>query len=113
MPSHPPMDESAFETIADETLQRFMDVIDDALGDELDVDLEGGILTIEFESGAKYVINKHAPNRQIWMSSPVGGATHYDYDDGAGGWRSTRGDELLAEVLSAELAKATGQTVTL
>ena len=84
----------------------------EAVGDQLDVDLQDGILTIELDSGGQYVINKHAPNRQIWMSSPVSGASHFD-SDGHGGWVGTRGAGTLAAMLSAELAAATGETVDL
>ncbi|MEQ9361280.1 MAG: iron donor protein CyaY [Rhodospirillales bacterium] len=69
------LDDTSFTRIADATLESFMDAIEAVLGDQADVDLEGGILTIELDSGGQYVINKHAPNRQIWMSSPASGAT--------------------------------------
>ena len=106
------IDESTFQTLADETLARMMDTLEEAVGDQLDVDLQDGILTIELDSGGQYVINKHAPNRQIWMSSPVSGASHFD-SDGHGGWVGTRGAGTLAAMLSAELAAATGETVVL
>lgn len=107
------MDESRFETLADETLHRFMDAIDAALGDVLDVDLENGILKIELDDGRQYVINKHAPNRQIWLSSPVSGAAHFGYDAASGGWVSTRGAGNLAAILAAELEGAAGTPVDL
>lgn len=106
------IDESTFQTLADETLARLMDTLDEAVGDRLDVDLLGGILTIDLDSGGQYVINKHAPNRQIWMSSPVSGASHFDCD-GNGGWVATRGAGTLAAMLSAEIAAATGETLDL
>jgi len=107
------LDESTFQTIADRTLLAYQQAIEDALGDSLEIDLREGILTLELDSGAKYVINKHAPNRQIWMSSPVSGASHYAYDPERRQWVSTRGGGTLAETLAAELARATGTTVVL
>ena len=107
------LDESTFETVAAKSLERFMDAIEGALGDVLDVDLQGGILTIELDSGGQYVINKHGPNRQIWMSSPFSGASHYDYDGETGGWVSTRDGGSLADVLAGELTKAAGVAFTL
>ena len=98
------LDDTAFEKTADDTLATFLDAIDEALGDRLDVDLQGGILTIELEAGGQYVINKHGPNRQIWMSSPKSGASHYDFDEAAGAWCDTRSGARLDVVLAGELA---------
>ena len=107
------LDETAFETLAGQTLARFMDAIDDALGDCMDVDMQNGILTIELDSGGEYVINKHAPNRQIWLSSPISGAAHYDYDEAATAWVSSRDGSSLIELLSAELSAAAGTPFSL
>jgi len=105
------MDESAFQAAADAVLSRFYAVIDETLGDDVDAELRGGILTLELEDGRQYVINKHAPTRQIWLSSPVSGAAHFDYDEASRTWRSTRGGPPLAERLAAELATATGRDI--
>lgn len=107
------LDESTFHTVADGQLERLQGAIEDALGDRLDVELQGGILTIEFDSGGQYVINKHGPNRQIWMSSPVSGATHYDYDETAEQWIGTRDAGPLLDRLVSELKAKTGVTVEL
>lgn len=107
------MDESAFHTLADQTLNRLQTAIEAALGEDLAVDLRGGILTLELDDGRQYVINKHAPTRQIWLSSPVSGAGHFAHDAATGTWRSTRGGAVLTELLAAELATATGRAVGL
>ncbi len=106
-------DTSGFENRADAVLEGFMAAIEGALGDVLEVDLIGGILTIELESGGQYVINKHAPMRQIWLSSPASGAAHFAYDQTAGAWVSTRGGEKLTDILAQELSAATGQPFSL
>ena len=107
------LDESAFEALAKATLERFMDAIDEAMGDVLDVDIQGGVLTIEMDSGGQYVINKHAPSRQIWVSSPASGAAHFDHDGDTAKWVSSRGGASLCELLSDELSTATGTALTL
>jgi len=104
------MDESAFETLADRTLADLQTRIEDALEDA-DVDLRGGILTVELDDGRQYVINKHLPNRQIWLSSPVSGAAHFTHDPATGKWRSTRGVEELHDVLAAEFTTIAGHSV--
>lgn len=102
------MDDATFESAADNTLAHLMDRIDDILGDQMEVDLEGGVLSIELDGGAQYLINKHGPMRQIWLSSPVSGAGHYDYDSGSGEWINSRSGESLTTLLATELSAAAG-----
>jgi frataxin len=105
------MDESQFAAAADRTLRALFQALDEGLPDA-DVDLREGILTVELEDGRQYVINKHAPNRQIWLSSPVSGAAHFDLDAASGAWRSTRGGADLKQLLAAELASAAGVSLS-
>ena len=93
------MDESSFERLAGRTLDALFDALDAGLEDG-DVEFEGGILTVELSDGGKYVINRHAPNRQIWVSSPRSGAWHFERRGDA--WVSTRGSERLDVLLAGE-----------
>ena len=92
------MTHSAFETLADSLLA----TLEEALADHVDAELQGGILTVEGDAGT-WIVNKHAPTQQIWLSSPVSGARHYAYDAGVGQWQDTRGGGDLLTVLGAEL----------
>lgn len=107
------LEETRFHQIADETIETLSDIIDDALGDDLEVDLQSGILTIELDSGEQFIINKHGPNRQVWLSSPVSGASHYDFDEDNETWTSTRGSTTLNDQLSTDLAVKTGNKLDL
>jgi len=107
------MDATAFEDLAEKTIESLFDSIDEAIGDDADVDLENGILTVELEDGRQYVINKHSPNQQIWLSSPISGAAHYGYDDESGAWVSTRSSDVLLDILSAEMSLIAGVSVRL
>lgn len=91
------MSDSAFESLADSLLA----TLEEALGDHVDAELQGGILTVESDVGT-WIVNKHAPTRQIWLSSPVSGARHYALDEG-GRWLDTRGGGDLLEALGSEL----------
>lgn len=107
-----PMNEAEFERHAAEVLESLFEQIEDQLGDWLDIEMTGGILQIELPDGGAYVLNKHAPNREIWMSSPKSGAWHFAADE-AGAWRSTRGTEELTALLATELASASGRALQL
>ena len=99
------MDEPEFDALARTTLTGLADRLEAALADA-DVELREGVLTVELADGRQYVINRHAPNRQIWLSSPVSGAHHFGA--AAGGWVSTRGGGTLDALLAAELGLAPG-----
>lgn len=106
------LDESRFATLADATLERMADAIDDALGDRVDVELHAGILTLSLQGGGQYVLNKHAPNRELWLSSPASGAWHFAWsgDD----WLSTREPPAaLGPLLAAELEARFGVALAL
>jgi len=100
------MDEADFERAAERTLQHLMTALEEALGDEAEVDLEGGILTIALDAGGTYLLNMHRPNRQIWLSSPKSGAWHFNVDPAAPGqWVATKGGPRLHDLLARELGQ--------
>jgi len=95
--------ESEFEKVADDELRRLVEALDE-LGDEIDPELQMGVLSILFEDGTKFVVNSHRAARQIWMAADRR-AWHFDYRDGR--WL-TASDEAelwssLGEVLTAKL----------
>jgi len=60
------------------------------------------VLTVDAGAGT-WVVNKHAPTRQMWLSSPRSGARHYAFDHASGLWKDTRGTGDLLSTLSGEL----------
>src|SRR3954471_21505621 len=100
-----------FAERADQALRKLEASLRDA-ADELDVDLADGILTIEFDDGAKYVVNSHATSQQIWMSAEMS-AWHFAWHEPTQSWRDTRsGVELFTELGQLVTAKV-GQPVKL
>jgi len=95
------IDEARFHEIADDLLEGLFDRLDEEIGDAADVDLQDGILNIELDAGGTYIINKHAPNCEIWMASPKSGATHYALQGDQ--WIGTRDQANLLERLGEEL----------
>ena len=104
------------DTAFDSAANRFLAALTSAFEEALpmaEVDLEGGILTVELEDGGTYVINKHAPTRQIWVSSPASGATHFARDQSSDRWIDTRSGRDLARMLRDEIRAATGADLAL
>ena len=106
------LDDRTFAALADRTLNRVLAAVEAAEPDA-DGELRDGILTLEIDEIGTFVINKHGPNREVWLSSPRSGAWHFAWDEGAVTWRSTRGLETLVEVLERDLGQALGQKVAL
>jgi frataxin len=106
------IDETRFHALADAILERIAEAVDSSLGDDIDVDSQGGIVTLSLAGGGQYVLNKHAPNREVWLSSPVSGAWHFaPAEDGE--WVSTREPKarlrrLLADELTARFGSDPG-----
>src|SRR5689334_9167114 len=99
------MDESAFIAAADTTLGTIGLALDAALetsNADLDWDLKDGVLTIECDDDSRIIVNRHVPNREIWVAAKSGGL-HFRAEQGR--WRDSRGQEELASVL-ARLIKA-------
>jgi len=103
------IDEHRFEVEADKTLLRLETCLTE-LDDSLDVDLSMGVLTVEFESGRKFVINSHRAARQIWMSA-YATAWHFDFNED--GWVSTKSQEDLFSVVNEQVGKELGYVVSL
>ena len=104
------MDESEFETIADATLSRIENALEEC-GVDADVESkDGGVLEIEFADRSRMIVNRHAVAREIWVAAKAGGF-HFRWDGAA--WRDTRdGGELFA-ALSRLVSAQGGSPVVL
>ena len=97
--------ESAFIAASDATLEMIGLALDAALetsDSDVDWTLEDGVLTVECEDGSRIIINRHAPNREIWVAAKSGGF-HFRAEGGL--WRDARSKDELAAAL-ARLFKA-------
>jgi CyaY protein len=98
------MDEAEFDARAAAVLQALEQALEKA---EVDFELKGdGVLEIEFDDGAKIVVNRHGAAREIWVAARSGGL-HFRWDGAA--WRDTRsGGELfaaLSDLISGHLGR--------
>ena len=102
------LSESDFNRLADQALEEIGLAIETRLDDRVEVELQEGVLTIDMEDGGQYLINKHASNQQLWLSSPKSGAWHFACTGPGESWVSTRDATILGELLREEIAAATG-----
>ncbi|KPI84063.1 frataxin-like protein [Leptomonas seymouri] len=101
-----------YNTAADEFLENLEAKLDSLDSAEVeDVNYSSGVLTIETSSRGTFIINKQAPNVQLWLSSPMSGPHHYDMVTSTSNgvetvyWRSDNDEHDLKERLEAELSE--------
>ncbi|PIR32413.1 MAG: iron donor protein CyaY [Alphaproteobacteria bacterium CG11_big_fil_rev_8_21_14_0_20_44_7] len=83
------MEETQYHKYADAALEELLEYLE-GLEDEYDIypELESGVLSLTMADDRQYVINKHTPSKQIWVSSPYSGAGYYEYAEGV--WQPKR-----------------------
>jgi len=102
------MEERDFETRATAALEAIGRALDEI---EVDFELkEGGVLEIEFDDGAKIIVNRHGAAREIWVAARSGGF-HYRWDGNA--WRDSRAGSELFGALSRLISEQLGRGVRL
>lgn len=95
--------DSAFLLLADATLNRLADMAEIADDEgQLDIELAEGVLSISFPNGKQFIVNRHKPTQQVWLSSPLSGGLHFDYDEAEKAWLLEDG-RRLDTLLKAEL----------
>jgi len=103
------MNDSEFLQLAEHTFAH----IDSAL-DACEIDIEstlsGSMLTLEFESGSKIVINAQPALQEIWVAARAGGF-HFHYDGST--WFDTRNGTELFATLSQHISQQAGAPVIL
>ena len=76
--------------------------------ENFDIDYEDENLVIQtLDEKKTFIISVHEPSSQIWLSSPISGAHHFEKDKNSLNWMSTRDQNIiLHKLLKSELKKA-------
>lgn len=97
--------EQEFEKRADEELKKLTVALDDV--DDIESDLQMGVITITFRDANRYVLNSHRAAKQIWAAAELT-AWHFDPQEDARWIAAKTGDELwstIEKVLSKKLRR--------
>ena len=92
--------DSVFIANADATLAAIGRALDAALETsdaDADWSLNDGILEIDCGEHGKLIVNRHVPNREIWVAARSGG---FHFRAEAGRWRDTRSAHDLPTTLT-------------
>ena len=73
--------------------------------DNFDVDFEEENLVIQtLDEKKTFIISIHQSSSQIWLTSPISGAHHFEKDNNSLNWKSTRDQNvILHKLLNSEL----------
>lgn len=103
------MDRGAYLALADAALARVARWGDGFDPDEVEATGTDGVVTLEFQDRARFVLNRQAATSQMWFAAGAR-AWHYDWDATRGAWLDDRdGHELYArvvDVVSKKLGRA-------
>ena len=100
-----------FTESARRALLQVEEALDTLSADQIDTDLEGNVLTIEFDSGDQFVLNVNAPAQEIWLSA---NRRAWHFAPRGGDFVSTAaGAEPLLSVLSQLIGEKLDRPVTL
>ena len=99
------MEKNDFIQYVHDTFQHLLDCLEEQLGDESEIEVQETSLQITLSSGKTWLLNRHAPRQEIWLSSPITGGIHFRFDPKQKKWISTRPsqDELFS-MLEQELS---------
>ena len=97
---------SDFKILAKKTIDDIFSMVEERYN-HFEVDYEVDNLVIELaEQNMVFIVSIHEPSSQIWLSSPISGAHHYEKNKNDSSiWTSTRDlKNNLHELLEKELS---------
>jgi CyaY protein len=89
------MKDTEFHQLADAQLELIEEAIEES-GADIDFEITGNVMTLEFDDRSQIVINKQEPMKEIWLASRSGGF-HFSLQNDE--WMCSKtGNELIALV---------------
>jgi len=100
------MTENEFSDVIDQIFQT-LELRLDEVDSDMDYELGGGVLTLEFENGTTMVFSRQPPTRQLWLAARAGGF-HFEYDADVDDWRNTRDGSLFRPFVVSQMREQGG-----
>lgn len=73
-------------------LEEILIKIEEKYWDFVDCELSEGVLTVHCDNVIRpFILNRNVPMKQLWMSSPISGGSHYELVES--GWANTQTKE--------------------
>ena len=95
------MNDTEFHQLVDIQMQNIEEAIDESEAD-IDYEVTGNVMTLEFENRSQIIINRQEPMREIWLASKSGGFHFKLVDDK---WTCSKTGMELFEMVKEECEK--------
>jgi len=102
------MTENEFDELFD-AVKHCIEQSIDASGADIECNLNDPVLELKFAVDSQIILNRHAPNREIWLAAKSG-SLHYAIQDGL--WVSRRDGSELFGKLEELVQVGSGELVT-
>ena len=100
--------ESKFNVLIEHTFEALEEALD-RVDTDIDYQMSGSVLTVEFDNETKLVFSRQPPTRQLWLAARSGGF-HFAYDEAVGDWRGTRDGQLFRSFVVDQMRVQGGVT---
>ena len=101
------MNETEFHQLVDIQMQNIEEAIDDSEAD-IDYEVTGNVMTLEFENRSQIIINRQEPMKEIWLASKSGG---FHFKLIADKWTCSKTGMELFEMVKEECVKHAGEEI--
>jgi CyaY protein len=101
------MNETEFHQLVDIQMQNIEEAIDESEAD-IDYEVTGNVMTLEFENRSQIIINRQEPMKEIWLASKSGGF-HFKLINNK--WTCSKTGMELFEMVKEECVKHAGEKI--
>ncbi|MEC7310456.1 MULTISPECIES: iron donor protein CyaY [Vibrio] len=101
------MNETEFHQLVDIQMQNIEEAIDESEAD-IDYEVTGNVMTLEFENRSQIIINRQEPMKEIWLASKSGGF-HFKLINNK--WTCSKTGMELFEMVKEECVKHAGEEI--
>lgn len=101
------MNDTEFHQLVDIQMQNIEEAIDESEAN-VDYEVTGNVMTLEFENRSQIIINRQEPMREIWLASKSGGFHFKLVDDK---WTCSKTGMELFEMVKEECVKHAGEEI--
>jgi CyaY protein len=102
------MDEPSYDKLVARTFRQVEDRLADVDPDVVELTATGDMLTLQFASGVRCILNTQRAVRQLWLAARAS-AWHFSYETAGDTWLDDKGRGDLWSILRSAVKELSGQ----